>query len=121
MITIELPWPDKVLNPNSNANWRKKIEPKKQARRDGFWAAYEAMQGSTWLTWKSEKISSQYIFHPPDRRRRDMDNFVASMKSYQDGVCEMLGVDDSILEMEKPEWGEVVKGGKVVLTLEEME
>ena len=42
-------------------------------------------------------------------------------KNYLDGVCDALGIDDSRIKRTVLEWGEVVKGGKVVLTLEEME
>ena len=57
----------------------------------------------------------------PDRRKRDMDNCLAMMKPYQDGICDALGVDDSRIKRTVLEWGDVVKGGKVVLRLEEME
>jgi hypothetical protein len=39
------------------------------------------------------------------------------MKAAQDGVADALGVDDSKFELEKPEWGSVVRGGKVTLRL----
>lgn len=51
-------------------------------------------------------------FNPPDRRKRDLDNLLASIKSHLDGVADVIGVDDS-------KWGltlvrgEVVKGGAV--------
>ena len=34
-------------------------------------------------------------FHPPDNRRRDLDNMLASIKSGLDGISDALGVDDS--------------------------
>ncbi len=67
------------------------------------------------------RISAQYTFYPPDRRRRDQDNYSAAMKAYQDGVADALGVDDSCFQMAAPEWGDVVRGGKVTLRLEELE
>jgi crossover junction endodeoxyribonuclease RusA len=68
-----------------------------------------------------DDIQAQFIFHPPDRRRRDIDNVHAMCKPFQDGVCRSLSVDDSRIKRTVLEWGEVVKGGKVTLTLEEME
>ena len=120
MITIELPWPDKRLSPNARVHWAVKARAVKDARQTGYWVAFAE---STVPAYPGigTKFRSQYTFCPPDKRRRDTDNFVASMKSYQDGVCDWLCLDDSCFEMEKPEWGEVVKGGKVVLRLEEME
>ena len=32
---------------------------------------------------------------PPDKRRRDMDNMLASIKAALDGVSAVIGVDDS--------------------------
>ncbi len=42
------------------------------------------------------------------------------MKAAQDGVADALRIDDVNFIPEKPEWGEVVRGGKVILKLEEM-
>ena len=42
------------------------------------------------------------------------------MKAAQDGVCEYIEINDNTIKRTVLEWGEVVKGGKVVLTLEEM-
>ena len=117
MIEIHLPWPDKRLSPNARVHWAVKARAVKSARSDGYWC--------TWLiglAWRIDKVKfvSQYTFYPPDRRQRDQDNYSAMMKSYQDGVCDALGVDDFCFQMDAPVWGEVVKGGRVVLRLEEM-
>ena len=121
MITIELPWPDKRLSPNSRNRWAK-IKATKWARHDAFYVTREAKNDV--IEWYSGglpyRILAQYTFYPPDRRQRDRDNFSAMMKAYQDGVCDALGIDDNCFEMEKPIWGEVTPGGKVVLRLEEM-
>ena len=34
-------------------------------------------------------------FVPPNRRASDLDNMLASLKSGLDGLCDVLGVDDS--------------------------
>ena len=122
MITIELPWPDKRLSPNSRCHWRAKAGTIQAARFDGYVLTIDTMED----TFKCQPLdrknySAQYIFYPPDRRKRDMDNCLAMMKPYQDGVCSAFGVDDSRIKRTVLEWGEVVKGGKVVLRLEEME
>ena len=125
MITIELPWPDKALNPNARNRWAK-VKATTQARNDAYYITcavvgpYE-LKGPYIYDTVRTGYKAQYTFHPPDRRRRDRDNYSAMMKAYQDGVCDALGVDDSCFEMAAPIWGEVVKGGRVVLTLEEME
>ena len=121
MITIELPWPDKRLSPNSRCHWGEKAEATKNAKDSGWWETYDVTSTMylPHLKWASG-FEAQYIFHPPDRRKRDMDNCLAMMKPYQDGVCAHLGVDDRRIKRTVLEWGEVVKGGKVVLRLSEI-
>ena len=120
MITIELPWPDKRLSPNARCHWAKKHQAAAQAHEDAKILTYAAvLEQDDWSI--SEKLEAQYIFMSPDKRNRDIDNCLAMMKSYQDGVCTAIGIDDSRIWRTVLEWGEVVKGGKVVLRLEEME
>ena len=117
MITIILPWPDKRLNPNSRKGWYVKNRAAREAREIGLGETFGVMGD---VPEPSLKFEAQYIFYPPDRRKRDVDNCLAMMKSYQDGVCDALGVDDNQIKRTILEWGEVVKGGKVILKLEEM-
>ena len=116
MITIELPWPDKRLSPNSRCHWRAKAEAAALARV----TARYATENDGWMNHSVDYLA-QYKFYPPDRRHRDIDNCLSMCKPYQDGVCESLEFDDSCIKRTVLEWGEVVKGGKVVLRLEEME
>ncbi len=55
------------------------------------WAARQ--QGATRLQTPSLAVTLRFV--PPDRRARDIDNLVASMKSGLDGLADVLGVDDS--------------------------
>ena len=114
MITITLPWPDKRLSPNARVHWRERAEATKEAREGAYWA-------TTRETLNMRKVLAQYTFHPPDRRKRDIDNFLSMMKPYQDGVSDALTMDDTRIKKITIEWGKVVKGGKVVLTLEELD
>ena len=119
MIEINLPWPDKRLSPNSRNRWAK-IKAKEQSKYDAWWCAFESTEALR-VQEKGKKYEATYIFCPPDKRHRDIDNCLAMMKSAQDGVCEWLEIDDSRIKRTVLEWGEVVTGGKVVLRLEEME
>jgi len=56
--------------------------------------------------------------YPPNRRRRDADNVLASLKVSIDSICKAVGVDDSQIKRIVLEWGNVVEGGKVELRLE---
>ena len=119
MITIELPWPDKRLNPNSRNRWAKMVA-KKEARDIGYFTTRDTP--TVWVRYGiPEEITAQYTFCPPDRRHRDIDNCLAMMKAVQDGACSALGIDDSCIKRTVLEWGDVTPGGKVILRLEEME
>ena len=122
MITIELPWPAKELSPNSRCHWREKAEAAAVARLTGYVLALNNMEDTFKcqpMELKDQKIT--YTFHPPTKRRMDDDNAIAMMKSYRDGVAEAYNVDDSKFYTQPAEWGAVVRGGKVILRLEEME
>jgi crossover junction endodeoxyribonuclease RusA len=116
---LTLPWPDRRLSPNARYNWRVKQAPKKQARDEGFYAALEvhSVANDTPLT---GDLRVTYHLHPPDKRRRDIDNLVAAMKPSLDGVCRGLAIDDSQFKQTVIEWREVVPGGQVVMIVEEM-
>lgn len=57
------------------------------------------------------------IFSPPDNRRRDVDGMLSSIKSYLDGIADVIGIDDSkfeiVLRKAAPR-----KGGSVRIELE---
>ena len=39
------------------------------------------------------------VFSPPDRRPRDRDGMLSSIKAYLDGIADVIGVDDSLWEI----------------------
>ncbi len=57
------------------------------------------------------------IFHPPNKRRADLDNMLASFKQGIDAIAGYLKVDDSIFELTISK-GEPVKHGKVEVMIE---
>lgn len=62
-------------------------------------------------------IDVKVIFYPPNKRRRDMDNMLASIKAALDAVSEAWGVDDSRFRLTL-EVACVVKGGSVLLEVQ---
>ena len=56
-------------------------------------------------------------FYPPDRRRRDDDGLLASMKAARDGIADALGVDDSRFVSHPWVKDEGRKGGQVVIKI----
>ena len=112
---IELPWPPKPLWPNfrSRTHWAK-TRAAKQARQDGNYATRSAKVG---IAAGDVPVLLQATFYPPDRHKRDEDNCSASLKSYADGIADALGINDNAFRFARPIIGDVVKGGKVVVTI----
>lgn len=95
---IVLPWPNKGLNPNARQHWGALSVAKKKAREDAAYATLEAA-GSDLGAFRGELegealIPLQVRFYPPDKRHRDTDNMVASMKAAVDGIADALKVND---------------------------
>lgn len=91
MISLTLPWPPSSLSPNTRSHWRAHAKAKAQYRQA---CAYHArMQGAERI--EAKRLSVRLRFVPPDRRRRDLDNLIASMKSGLDGLADVLKVDDN--------------------------
>jgi crossover junction endodeoxyribonuclease RusA len=108
---LVLPWPPKELNPNSRVHWAAKANAVKKYRRDCYLLTKVAG-----LSMPSTHAILVTTFYPPSNRRRDDDNLVAAFKAGRDGIAEAMGVDDSRLRVQ-PEFGDVVKGGRIEILL----
>lgn len=111
--TIILPWPNKALSPNSRVDRRSAAGTRKAYRQAGAWAAKAAGWGR--LDWPSVHLA--ITFCPPDNRRRDIDNMLASIKSGIDGVSDAIGVDDHVFEYSLRR-GDACKGGEVWINIQ---
>jgi crossover junction endodeoxyribonuclease RusA len=113
-MNVELPWPPKELMPNF--------------KRRKHWSVYRPFiksyrEDCAWLTKKARvrlgvgdmPILLTITFNPPDRRRRDDDGVIGAFKHGRDGVADALGVDDHLFRPSY-DFGEPVKGGRVVVT-----
>lgn len=110
-ITINLPWFSKLVSPNARTHWRRKGEAVKKMRRE---AALMAKQGipKGWVAKDHDAVPMTITFCPPDGRRRDRDNMIASIKAYMDGIADALGVDDSIF-IPTYHLGQPINGGNI--------
>jgi len=82
------PWPDPLLNPNSNSHWRPVAKAKKAAR-----IATRTFIGHPIYA----PILTPFILathYPPDERHRDQDNMKSALKSYLDGIADASGIND---------------------------
>lgn len=108
---IELPWYSSKITPNSRTFWRKKDEIRAKYKEDCYYIAKECEYRCA----SGVKIGVKIIFHPPDKRARDLDNCLASIKSGLDGVAMALGVNDKNFRPITIDFGDVVKNGKIVI------
>ena len=114
MISFPVSWPHKALSPNSRVHW---VVKARATAGDRFAAKVNArVAGAHKL--KLDRPAVKLTFRPPDRRRRDQDNLIASCKAILDGIAEALGIDDSrfVLTFEV---GEPARGGRIDVTISE--
>lgn len=110
---VDLPWPHPSLSPNAHVGWRTKHRHRHSYRHTCSWSCVDQKIRKI----EAESIKATIIFSPPDARRRDVDNMLASIKAAIDAVAEAIGVDDSKWSIE-PCRGIPTKGGKVSIILE---
>ena len=111
MTQVVLPWPDPRLSPNAREDRRAVAGVRKAQKEMAFWLAKKAGLQFPHL---SEGLQVRVTFNPPDKRRRDLDNMLASVKSALDGIALATGVDDHLWGLTIIR-GEPVKGGAVTV------
>lgn len=89
---IVLIWPARALHPNSRVHWAKKSTAVRDARQNAKIRALEC-------GWQNRRLPDGRLHvwidaYPPDRRRRDADGLLTSLKAALDGIADVLGVDD---------------------------
>lgn len=97
MIRLVLPFPDPALNPNrkSGRHWGATHATKTNARDMAYFLTMKAQAEGGEVT-GPRKL--ELVFIAPDKRRRDIDNLLASSKPALDGICLALGIDDHVFE-----------------------
>lgn len=114
MKEVTLPWPPSTLRPNASSpgNWRRKSEAAKAYRNACYWHSYNQRL----VMPDAGEIAIEITFHPPDNRRRDLDNMLAAFKAGLDGFADAHEVNDHrfalILRRAQP-----VKEGKVTIVI----
>lgn len=93
MLEIILPWPSRDLHPNSRCHWAVKAKATRIARAQAYALAVKA--GSAGINLPDGRVHCFWDFYPPDRRKRDDDGLLSSVKAARDGLADALGIDDS--------------------------
>ena len=90
MIEVTFGWPPRELSPNARVHWSKKAGAAK-AYKTACWAITKEAKATAPA---EGPIPLRIEFVPPDRRPRDLDNMLASIKHGLDGLALALGVND---------------------------
>lgn len=89
---IVLPWPSRNLHPNTRVHWAQRSKAAKRAREAGYLLACEA--GAKQAEHGPGLLQVWIDGYPPDRRRRDADGLLSSLKPTLDGIADAMGTDD---------------------------
>ena len=106
-----LPWPARILHPNARTHWGPKAKATKAAKAEA-WALAKA-GGFDRVDWLDGPLFVWITFYPPDRRHRDADGLLSSMKAALDGIALAMGVNDRRFVPRPYVSDEVRKGGQV--------
>lgn len=115
-MNVTLPWPPRELSPNARGHWSKKSKRAKSYRLTCMLLCLQAS-----LKAPPGRIGLRLEFVPPDRRRRDDDNMLASFKSGRDGIADALKVDDHRFVTILSVAPETTPGGAVRVSIQALE
>lgn len=115
---IRLAWPPKELNPNARVHFHQKARAAKAYRDSAYWLAKSSPvdSGNNEYNEDETQITLQIQFLPPDKRKRDLDNMLSSIKSGLDGIADALCINDQRFALNISR-GAPVKGGKVMVAI----
>lgn len=117
-ITIELPWPNRALSPNSRVDRFSKARIFKSTKMQAFLATKTALKGLRVVLAPGTRMNLRLIPIPPVLRYRDEDNLIANCKAHFDGISQAVGVDDHLFHFREQEWHKPKKPGKLTVTLD---
>lgn len=101
---VDFPWPDRALSPNAREHWSF-VSKRKRAQKEDWHVLARAGKMPV-----GKRLS--ITFCPPDKRPRDLDNMLASIKAGLDGLAAYMMIDDRLFELSITR-GEPTKGGLV--------
>ncbi|WP_260927406.1 hypothetical protein [Novosphingobium sp. 9] len=107
-----LPYPNKVLWPNGRT--RSTHLRAREVKKHKLWGYAAALSTGARFA-AGTRVGLHIIVHAKPRGPMpDKDNVVASIKSYQDGIAQALGIDDRHFETPTVEFAETRTGEFVI-------
>lgn len=116
---VELPFPPRELSPNARVHFHERAKVAKAHREQAYWLAHNALTPeSPWADTMNlpGPITLTLTFHPPSKRRYDMDGLLSRAKAQIDGIADALGVNDFRFEYVLRR-GDPIKGGKLIVEI----
>jgi len=111
---LYLSWPPTVNNYYTHTRNGVFISKKGRLYKNAVESEIREQAPSVHIT---DRIAITVYMFPPDRRKRDLDNY---MKALQDSISKAgLWEDDSLIDQVYMYRGEVIKGGQIVVKIEE--
>jgi crossover junction endodeoxyribonuclease RusA len=91
---VVLAWPPRACQPNTRVHPHTRTTARRLQRGEAAATALLSPDLPDDIV-----LQGELLFVPPDRRRRDLDNLIASMKGALDGVFDEQGRDDRELRV----------------------
>lgn len=98
-LVLQLPIPDPVLSPNAREHWSTKARATKAARGRAKLEAIRVLDRRPKPLWRQARYTA--TLYTMTGRRRDPDNFIASLKPSLDGIA-----DAGIVRNDRDLWPE---------------
>ena len=121
--TIRLPWTTPPLSANDRDHWRVKAKKVAEVRRTvGDLVAVQTFTAYPFPLY-AEHVTVTLTYYPRDRRRRDADNLVPTLKAACDGLVDARVVRDDtpdLMTKHMPVIAEPDGDPRLVLTLREV-
>jgi crossover junction endodeoxyribonuclease RusA len=114
-MTIELPFPAKILWPNGRGHHMARHRAAKKHRQWAHDVTLAALGGKKPVL--ADRIRLSITVYPKTRNAIDFDNALAAQKAYLDGIALALKVDDKRFDLPQLQFGEPVKDGRVVVDI----
>ena len=120
--TLELSFPPSELMQNRSAgkHWAFSHPAKVTMKQEAYLATRQAITESGFELNPDARYRIEMMFHPADKRRRDVSNLHAAMKAALDGIAEAMGIDDSHFRPHQQDMGEVRYRPCVIVTVAEV-
>jgi len=114
---ITLPWPDRILSPNSRSHWSQSAQAKKKSRQDGHYAALVSGYDKSTFAGYDGKLHLFIDFYAETRNYPDADNCLSSIFACISGIADAIEVNQNRFVCHPFVKSETYKGGKIVIRI----